>query len=560
MGAKKYTLGVDFGTQSGRAVLVELDTGREIAHVVVAYADGVIDEELPGNGCRLGIDWALQNPDDYLEVMSKAIPGVLSKAGADARDVIGVGIDFTSCTMLPVSSDGRALCQIPAYRGNPHAWVKLWKHHAAQVEANRMTEIATDSRERFLDFYGGKISSEWLLPKIWQILMESPEIYEAADSFMEAGDWVVMQLVGKTVRGSCAAGYKANWTKCGGYPGKEFLAALDSRLENLVEEKLQGEVLPLGSKAGEVTPAAARRFGLAAGTAVAVAHVDAHAAVPATGVVVPGAMVMIMGTSTCHMVLSKEARFIGGVSGIVEDGIVPGYYGYEAGQAAVGDIFDWFVEACVPHDYKVEAQSKNQNIHQLLEEKAAGLSPGESGLLALDWWNGVRTPLVNADLSGLILGITLQTKPEEIYRALMEATAFGTLLIIEEFESAGIEIDRLVACGGLPEKNRLLVQIYADVTGRDIHIAATSNASALGAAMFGAVAAGRAKGGYDTITDAAPIMAGIKSVYKPISANVESYKMLFDEYKTLQKYFGRDGNDVMRRLKQFRKTAKKTIG
>lgn len=558
MSAKKYTLGVDFGTQSGRAVLVELDTGREIDHAVVEYADGVIDEQLPENGCRLGVDWALQNPDDYLEVLRKAIPGVLSKAGVECRDVIGVGIDFTSCTMLPVSSDGRALCQIPGYRGNPHAWVKLWKHHAAQTEANRMTEIAIERCEKFLEFYGGKISSEWLLPKIWQILNEAPEIYEAAYNFMEAGDWIVMQLTGAVVRSSCAAGYKANWSKKGGYPGKEFLKKLDVRLENLVEKKLHGGILPIGSKAGEVTAAAAERFGLAAGTAVAVANIDAHAAVPATGVVTPGAMAMIMGTSTCHMVLSREAKVIDGVSGVVEDGIVPGFYGYEAGQVAVGDSFDWFVESCVPLDYHEKANAGKWSMHQMLEEKAARLIPGESGLLALDWWNGVRTPLVNADLSGLLLGATLQTKPEEIYRALIEATAFGTLLIIDAFENAGVSVERLVACGGLPEKNRMLVQIYADVTGRDIHIAAASQASALGAAMFGAVAAGKAKGGYDTIIDAARIMAGIKTVCKPIATNVERYKVLFDEYKTLQNYFGRGGNDVMRRLKQLRKTGKKT--
>ena len=552
MSAKKYALGVDFGTQSGRAVLVEVATGREAACAVVEYADGVIDSHLPGGNRHLGVDWALQNPVDYLAVLYKGIPAVLAQAQADARDVIGIGVDFTSCTMLPVSADGRALCQLPAYRDNPHAWVKLWKHHAAQAEAGRMTEAAWRRQEDFLKFCGGKISAEWLLPKIWQVGNEAPEIYEAADSFLEAGDWIVWQLTGRMTRGSCAAGYKANWRKLGGYPAKDFFRALDSFLENLVEEKLRGEILPLGQKAGELMAEAAGRIGLLPGTPVATANIDAHAAVPATGTVTPGTMVMIMGTSTCHMTLSRELRVIDGVCGVVEDGIVPGFFGYEAGQVAVGDMFNWFAANGVPAEYYAAAQAQNRTIHQFLESKAAGFLPGESGLLALDWWNGVRTPLVDPDLSGLLLGLTLQTKPEEIYRALLEATAFGTMSILETFESAGLNIDRLVACGGLPEKNRLLNQMYADVTGRDIFIAATTQASALGAAMFGAVAAGRAGGGYDTITEAAAQMAGVKAVYRPDAKNVARYKALYAEYKTLQKHFGTGGNDVMKRLKQIK--------
>lgn len=545
----KYSIGVDFGTQSGRAVLVEVDSGTELACAVVDYADGVIDERLPGTAYCLGDDWALQNPDDYLQVLYQAIPRVLQDAAVDAQDVIGLCIDFTSCTMLPVSKDGKALCQIPAYRENPHAWVKLWKHHAAQAEATRLNEIAAERREEFLSFYGGKVSSEWLIPKIWQIVNEAPEIYDAADRFMEAGDWITMQITGVDVRNSCAAGYKALWHKRNGYPSKEFFNALDPRLENVVSDKLSSPVLPIGSKAGEVTEQAAVRIGLRAGTPVAVAHVDAHVAVPATSAVEPGKMVMIMGTSTCHMVCSAEQKVVRGVSGVVEDGILPGLYGYEAGQAAVGDSFEWFVKHCVPAAYADEAKQRNQGIHQLLAEKASRLFPGESGLLALDWWNGNRTPLVDADLTGLLIGLTVHTKPEEIYRALIESTAFGTRMVMETFMNAGVPIGQLVACGGLAEKNHLLMQIYADVTDREIQIAASAQTPALGAAMFGAVAAGKDRGGYDSIFAAARKMARIKATFKPIPENVERYKMLYAEYKRLQNYFGRGVNDVMKRLK-----------
>ena len=553
MATKKYSIGVDFGTQSGRALLVEVATGRELATAVVPYKDGVIDEFLPESHIKLGSDWALQNPDDYLTVLYEAVPKVLCAAQIDPADVIGLGIDFTSCTMLPVSKDGRALCQLPEYHAIPHAWVKLWKHHAAQGEANRLNAIAAERGEKFLSRYGKKISSEWMIPKIWQILNEAPEIYAAADQFMEATDWVTMQMTGCNVRNSCTAGYKAIWHKQQGYPDKSFFKALDRRLENIVAEKLSSPILAIGSKAGELTPEMAQRMGLPSGTAICVGNVDAHVAVPAMGVVEAGKMVMIMGTSICHVLLGKEEQTVDGMCGVVEDGVISGYFGYEAGQSAVGDIFEWFVENCVPQAYQAEGIARNINIHRLLEEKAAKLFPGQSGLLALDWWNGNRSVLVDTDLTGLLLGATLLTKPEEIYRALIEATAYGTNMIVETFTEAGVPIDQLFACGGLPEKNNLLMQIYADVTNRNIYIGESAQTPALGAAMFGAVAAGKAVGGYDSIIEAAATMARIKTIYEPIPQNVERYKKLYAEYKKLHDYFGRGANDVMKHLKALKK-------
>lgn len=556
MGNKKYSLGIDYGTQSGRALLVEVETGKEVATAVIAYPDGVIDEKLPGTNIKLEYDWALQNPEDYLTVLYEAIPKVLQDSQVDPEDVVGLGIDFTACTMLPVTKDGRALCQLPEYRDQPHAWVKLWKHHAAQDEANRLNEIAAARGENFLARYGGKISSEWLIPKIWQIVNEAPEIYQVADRFMEATDWVIMQMTGVDIRNSCTAGYKAIWHKQDGYPSKEFFKALDSRLENLVEEKLNSPIVAIGSKAGELTEEMAKKMGLKPGMAIAVGNVDAHAAVPAAGVVTPGKLVMSMGTSICHIVLGEEEKTVDGMCGVVEDGVIGGYFGFEAGQSAVGDIFEWFVENCVPGAYTEEAVSRNISIHQLLEEKAEALFPGESGLIALDWWNGNRSVLVDTHLTGVLLGTTLLTKPEEIYRALIEATAYGTNMIVETFSEAGVKIDELYACGGLSQKNNLLMQIYSDVTGREIHIASSLQTPALGAAMFGAVAAGKESGGYDTILDAAAHMTSVKKVYKPIEKNMAQYKKLYAEYKILHDYFGRGANDVMKRLKEIKRKAK----
>lgn len=555
---KKYTIGVDFGTQSGRAVLVEVGTGKEVATAVKKYTHGVMDEYLPDGITQLEPDWALQHPQDYLEVLAETIPELLKDSNVNAEDVIGIGIDFTACTVLPVDEEGTPLCMYDEYKSNPHAYVKLWKHHAAQEEANKINEIALERGEEFLDRYGGKISSEWLFPKIWQVLNEAPEVYERAAKFIEATDWVVMQLTGQEKRNSCAVGYKAMWHKQKGYPSNEFFKALDPRLENVVDEKLSRDIYPIGSKAGEITKKAAQLTGLKPGTAVAVGNVDAHVSMPAVGIVDQGKMLMIIGTSTCHMVLGTEEKLVPGICGVVEDGIIPGFFGYEAGQCCVGDHFEWFINNCVPESYYDEAQDKGINIHDLLSQKAQGLAVGESGLIALDWWNGNRSVLVDADLTGMIIGCTLLTKPEEIYRALIEATAFGTRMIIDNFEERGVPIKELYAAGGIAHKNPFLMQIYSDITNREIRISASSQTPALGSAMFGAVAAGKERGGYDSIVDAAKEMARLKDlVYRPIPENVKVYNKLYAEYKILHDYFGRGTNNVMKRLKAIKRQASK---
>jgi len=553
----KYTIGVDFGTESGRAVLVDVANGKEIATAVYPYSHGVIDEKIPDTEIRLDPDWALQDPQDYVRVFKNTIPAVFKESGVNAEDVIGIGIDFTACTMLPTKKDGTPLCDLPEFSNEPHAWVKLWKHHAAQPEADKINETARAMNEGWLDRYGGKISSEWFFSKALQIVNEAPEIYHAADRLIEAADWVVWQLTGVETRNSCTAGYKALWSKENGFPGTDFFASLHPALATVIEDKLSTDILPVGQKAGGLSEQAAQWTGLKAGTAVAIANVDAHVAVPAATVTEPGRMVMIMGTSTCDMVLGTEEHIVPGMCGYVEDGIIPGYFGYEAGQSCVGDHFAWFVENCVPASYEQEARARGIDIHQLLEEKAAKLNIGESGLLALDWWNGNRSVLVDVDLTGMMIGMTLATKPEEIYRALIEATAYGKRIIIETFQKNGVPIHELVACGGLPEKNKLLMQIYADVIGLPIKISASKQTPALGSAMFGAVAAGKGLGGYDSIYDAAKVMAHLKDEsYLPNPENQKAYEKLYAEYVILHDYFGRSANDVMKRLKEIKRTSR----
>jgi L-ribulokinase len=554
----RYAIGVDFGTESGRAVLVDVADGRQVATSVSAYRHGVIDQRLPlpDRDVPLPPDWALQDPEDYLRVFKEAVPAVLAQARVDPADVVGVGIDFTACTMLPVKADGTPLCVLPELRAEPHAWVKLWKHHAAQPEADRINEVARETGQAWLDRYGGRISSEWFFSKALQILDEAPEVYKAADRLIEAADWVVWRLTGTETRNACTAGYKAMWSKHDGFPDAAYFAALDPRLANVIDDKMQRDIRAMGERAGGLSAEAAEWTGLLPGTAVAVANVDAHVAAPAATVVEPGRMVMIMGTSTCHIVLSDGEHAVPGMCGYVEDGVIPGLFGYEAGQSCVGDHFSWFVEHAVPADYRDEAAARGIDLHALLQEKAARLRVGQSGLLALDWWNGNRSVLVDAELGGLLLGATLATVPEEIYRALIEATAFGTRVIIETFEAHGVPIREIVACGGLAEKSPLIMQIYADVTGRPFRLSASDQTPALGSAMFGAVAAGAAAGGHATIQGAAAAMARLKDqVYEPIAEHTAVYDVLYREYVRLHDYFGRGENDVMKTLRQLRAQA-----
>ncbi len=541
----KYVIGLDYGTLSARAVLVSVDRGEVAAESIYPY--GILNT-ISGGEEELPVDFALQEIDDYVEAMYETIRTVVKQSGCRAEDVIGIGIDATSSTFLPLTKSGTPLCKTEQFRTNPHAWLKLWKHHGAQEEADRMTELAAGRQEKFLMRCGGKVNAEWMLPKLTEIVLKAPDVYEAADNFMEVSDYLVFLLTGEMTRCMCHAGYKLLWNEEDAYPSEEFLRALHPNLSSL-KSKLKGREVQVGECAGRLTEEAAGRLGLREGTAVAASMIDAHVAVPSLGIDGPDKALMILGTSCCMLLCSEKLSYIKGISGCVKNAVLPGLYAYEAGQSAVGDLFDWFVKNCVPSSYEKEAADKNISIHMLLSEKASRLAPGESGLVALDWWNGNRSCLADARLSGMVLGLTLRTKPEEIYRALLEAAAFGMRAIFEEFEKGGITARELYACGGIVSKNPFMMQIYADVLGKTIFTGSTEQGSAFGAAVYAAVAAGAERGGYGSVYRAARAMGktGDKR-YTPIPQNMEIYHRIYREYKLLHDYFGAGGNEVMHRM------------
>ena len=545
----KYTIGIDYGSLSGRAVIVDVQSGEELATSTYEYPHAVMDTELP-TGEKLGPDWALQDPMDYIEVLIHTIPDLIKHSKVSPDDIIGVGTDFTACTILPVLADGTPLCFLDEFRHNPHAYVKLWKHHAAQDKANQLNEAAQNAGEKWLADYGGKISSEWAIPKLMEVADEAPEVYDAMDRFIEAADWIVWMLTGVETHNSCTAGYKTIYSKSEGFPSNEFFKSLNPKLDGVIGTKISDNIIPLGQRAGGVSADMAQKTGLREGTSVCIGNVDAHVCVPAVGIDDVGKMLAIIGTSTCHILLGSEKHTVPGMCGVAEDGVYPGYFGYEAGQSCVGDHFAWFIDNCLTKDYYYNAMQEGKSIHKYLREKADLLRPGESGLLALDWWNGNRSVLVDVDLTGMILGMTLQTKPEEIYRALIEATAYGTREIIDNFRDNGVDVNEFYASGGISQKDPMMMQIYADVLEMPVKIAGSLQGPALGSAIFAAVAAGKDSGGYDDIFTAARKMGKVKdTVYYPKQENSEIYRKLFSEYVTLHDYFGRGTNDVMKRLK-----------
>lgn len=550
-----YTIGVDFGTLSGRAVLVDTKDGREIAEAMLEYPHGVMDAVLCDTEMPLPADFALQHPLDYIEVLEAVIPAVLEKGGVKKEEVIGICVDFTSCTVLPIKKDLSPLCLDPVYKNNPHAYVKLWKHHAAQPYADRINELATARGEKWLSRFGGKVSSEWLFPKIWETLDCAPEVYENADAFIEAGDFVTALLTGEITRGYAFAAYKGEYgLEDGGFPTEDFLGSLDARLRTVVEDKLYGRIVFGGERVGVVSEAAARRFGLARGTAVACPLPDAHISAAAMRQTRAGDMLAILGTSACYMVIDEKDAGVPGICGAVKNGLAPDFYGYESGLCCLGDLYTWACENVVSPEYVKEAQERGIPMIRLLIEKAARQRPGEHGLLALNWWNGNRNILIDAELSGLLVGMNLRTRPEDILRALIEATAFGTRVIIENYEKNGIAVRRFVAGGGIARKDPFTMQLFADVLKIDIEVAESRQIPALSGAIYAAVAAGQTRGGYASYSEACERMGSpIHTVYHPNPDASRVYDRLYTEYRRLHDYFGRGGSSVMKTLRSIRK-------
>jgi L-ribulokinase len=549
MSEHQYVVGVDYGTLSGRALVVRVADGAELGTAVHEYSHGVIEDRLPGSSRRLPPEWALQVPDDYRDVLRHAVPAAVAAAGIDPGDVIGIATDFTACTMVPTLADGTPLGELPGLEDRPHAYVKLWKHHAAQGQADRINRLAAERGEAWLPRYGGLISSEWEFAKGLQLFEEDRELYDRMERWVEAADWIVWQLCGSYVRNACTAGYKGIHQD-GAYPSPDFLAALAPGFESFVTDKLDQPIGQLGARAGGLTAEAAAWTGLPEGIAVAVGNVDAHVTAPAAQAVGAGQMVAIMGTSTCHVMNADVLREVPGMCGVVDGGIVAGSWGYEAGQSGVGDIFGWFTETSVPPAYVEAAAGAGESVHALLTRLAADQEVGEHGLVALDWHSGNRSVLVDHELSGLVVGQTLATRPEDVYRALLEATAFGTRVIVETFRDSGVPVEEFIVAGGLA-KNALLMQIYADVTRLPLSVIDSEQGPALGSAIHAAVAAGA----YDDVPLAAKSMGKVRrAVHRPDEARAAAYDRLFAEYLALHDHFGR-GNPTMRRLKAIRRSA-----
>lgn len=547
MSQDNVVIGIDFGTLSGRAVVVRVRDGEELASAEFSYPHGVMQTHLASSSKPLPPSWALQDANDYVEVLKNAVPQAIAAAGVTSRQVVGIGTDFTASTVLPVLQDSTPLSEIEEFRNHPHAYVKLWKHHSAQSHADRINAVARTRGETWLENYGGLLSSEWQLAKGLQILEEAPEIYDRMFALVEAADWIVWQMTGNYVPNACSAGYKGA-LQSGKYPSAEFFAEVNPDFRNFAIDKLGGGPGRLGSRAGGLTEEAASWMGLQPGTAVSVGNVDAHVTAPAAQAIDSGQMVAIMGTSTCHVVNGALNRNVPGMCGVVDGGIVEGLFGYEAGQSGVGDIFAWFVQNQVPAEYSLAAEAKNLNLHEYLTALAAEQTVGQHGLVALDWHSGNRSVLVDHDLSGVVVGMTLATRPEDIYRALLEATAFGTRKIIETFRENGVPIEELVVAGGLL-KNRLLMQIYADVTKLPIRQIGSEQGPALGAAIHAAVASGD----YANVREASQHMGRRASLeYAPNSEASVLYDRLYAEYELIHDYFGKGGNSVMRRLKALR--------
>jgi L-ribulokinase len=524
-----YVVGVDFGTLSARAVVVRISDGAELGTAVHDYAHGVIERRLAGRD--LPPDWALQDPRDYIEALGNAVPAALRDSGVGPAQIIGIGTDFTASTCLPATKNGTPLCQLPGLGTRPHAYPKLWKHHAAQPHADRINQLARERNEPWLNRYGGKISAEWQFAKALQLLDEDPDLYARADRWIEAADWIVWQLTGCETRNACTAGYKGIYQDKA-YPSEQFLGALDPGFATFAKDKLEHPISALGAKAGELTEKAAELTGLPAGIAVAVGNVDAHVTVPACGTVRPGTMVAIMGTSTCHVMNGDTLAEVPGMCGVVDGGIAAGLWGYEAGQSAVGDIFAWFTRL-------------TGRTHEELTAEAARLEPT---LVALDWFGGNRSVLVDASLSGVIAGLTLASTPAEIYRALLESTAYGTRMIMDTFAASGVPVSELVVAGGLV-RNDLLMRIYADVTRRPLSVITSAQAPALGSAMHAAVAAGA----YPDITAAAAAMGRrAHDAYLPDPARAAVYDELYAQYVQLHDYFGRENDTLLHFLHSLR--------
>ncbi|AQQ71461.1 Ribulokinase [Limihaloglobus sulfuriphilus] len=556
-----FTIGLDYGTNSVRCLIVDISNGNELGSSVYEYETGEAGIVLDPGDHNL----ARQNPADYIKGIEVTIAGALKEAaktqGFDPKEIIGIGIDTTGSTPMPVDKNGTPLSFDPRFADNPNAMAWLWKDHTAYAEAAEITELAKKKHPEYLTKCGGTYSSEWFFSKILHCLRTDEAVFDAAYTWYEYCDWLPALLTGNTSpdkikMSRCAAGHKAMFNnEWGGLPAKDFLAELDPKLGEL-RDRLYEQSYSVDTAAGTLTNEWARKLGIPAGIPVAVGAFDAHLGAVGSGVG-PGKMVQVIGTSSCDLLVwdsSTPLEDIPGVCGVVDGSVLPGYFGIEAGQSAVGDIFNWFVSYIQPG-------GPESAKHRLLDEEAEKLKPGQTGLLALDWNNGNRCVLVDQRLTGLLVGQTLHTRAVDIYRALVEATAFGALTIINRIEEYGVKINEVINCGGIAEKSSVVMQIYADVTNREMKVSGSSQTCALGSAIAAAVVAGSSSGGYDSFADAQAAICTVKEkTYKPIPENVAVYADLYRLYKQLHDGFGIKGHsadisNVMKELLDIKESA-----
>lgn len=542
----KLSIGLDFGTAEARAMLVDM-RGKVVASAAFSYPHGVMTKALP-DGTALDAGFALQHPQDYLDALDTLIPALFT-GDASSSDVIGIGVDFTQCTMMPVNKDGLPLCFLQEFQSDPYAYVKLWKHHAAQLQAQRLTETALRRKEQLLCFCGGTVYAESMFPKILETFEKSPAVYCAAFRFIELADWIPHVLTGSWKGSRSIAGCAALWNPETGYPSSAFLEETAEGFGQAANQKLPKDLVPVGTEVGKVSAEMAVRLGIPVGIPVAAGLGDCQSAFVGAGLNEPGVMLSVMGTSSCDMLVSKKKYTPSGVYGVSYDSILPSLFGYEAGQANMGDLFRWFAENWVPPAYYKEAAAKGINIFDHLNGLAVQMKPGQTGLLALDWWSGNRSILLDTNLSGLLLGMTMETRCEQVYRALAEALCFGKRRIVEHLRESGIAVERLCATGSVAVKNPFFMQLLADILSMPVEISGTDNGSCLGSAVYGALAAGKERGGYGNAADAVRQMGGkIQKIYLPDAVSHMRYEPLYQEYRTLHDYFGQT-NPVMKHLK-----------
>ncbi|MDD6348009.1 MAG: ribulokinase [Lachnospiraceae bacterium] len=554
---RKIVLGFDFGTLSCRGVAVDLQSGVRVAQSQCDYAHGVIAGCLPDGGPDLPDSWFLQDPDDWMNSLTAVCRDMLTQGGIMPEEVTALGIDFTSCTLVPIKADGTPLCTLEAYRRRPHAWPKLWKHHGAQKQADRIEALAREETDWLSSHFGNSVSSEWAYPKMMQVAEEAPDIYEAADYFIEAVDYIPMVLTGRILRNNGVLGVNAFYIEGRGYPDETFAAKLNPLMRHVAEDKLAGEIGRVGDAVGCVRPEMAVRLGITDKVVVSVGNSDGAVAGCGVGANESGTMMLVMGTSTCHQFMYRDFHSFDGLCSIAADGMVPGLYGYESGQSATGDIFAWYVDSMAPESVTKAAAEAGLSPLEYLGREAEKLLPGECGLMGLDWLNGNRSILSNYDLSGCLLGLTLNTSPVEIYRALVEANIYGSRRILDNYEENGITISTIFGVGGIAVKCPWIMQMCADVFNKPVRVPLHDNVPALGSAATAAVALFKSgdEDGCDGFGEAASrLIPGEAVVYEPDPFKAALYRPVYELYRTLHDLFGVE-NSLMKELRALKHNA-----